>query len=96
MTVSVCQFLAVSGHISGTACLIFPKLFTHVSYIRGLYSSGGVAICCARTVLWMAFLYTMARNKRRNSDSTGSSTDLSPWRILRLIHEGAAPTGGGV
>ena len=34
MTVSVC--LAVSGHISGTACLIFPKLFTHVSYIRGL------------------------------------------------------------
>jgi len=28
------------------------------------------------------------------SDSTGGSTDLTLWRILKLTHRGAAPYGG--
>jgi len=38
----------------------------------------------------------MAWNRRRNSDTIGSSVGLSPWRILKLAHQGQHRTGGGV
>ena len=58
-------------------------------------SSGGVAICYVLPVLWMtSCLYIMAGNRRRNTDSVGSSMDLPPWRILKLTHQGAAPDRG--
>jgi len=36
----------------------------------------------------------MARNRRRVSDSVAISMDLTPWRILKLTHQGAAPDWG--
>ena len=41
---------------------------------------------------WMtSCLYIMASSRRHISDSIGSSVGLSPWRILKLVHQGAAP-----
>ena len=57
-------------------------------------SCGGLAIRYALPVLWMtSCLYTKARNRRRNSDSVGSSVDLLRWRVLKLTHQGAALNG---
>ena len=56
-------------------------------------ASCDVAILYVLPVLWMTSflcLHMMARNRRRNSDSVGSSMNLSPWRILKLTHQGAA------
>ena len=36
----------------------------------------------------------MARNRRRVSDSVAISMDLTPWRILKLTHQGGS-TGLG-
>jgi len=53
-------------------------------------SCGGVAIRYVVPVLWMtSCLYTKARNRRRSSDSIGSSVDLVRWRVLKLTHQGA-------
>ena len=38
--------------------------------------------------------YIMARNMRRDSDLTGSSTDLSPRRILKLTYQEVAQDRG--
>ena len=48
-------------------------------------------------VLRMAsYLYIMARNGRRNSESVGSSSNLLPWHVLKLTHQGKHRTDGGV
>ena len=39
-------------------------------------------------------LHIIARNSRRSCDSVGTRMDLSPWRILKLTHQGAAPGRG--
>ena len=50
-------------------------------------SSGGIVIRYVLPVSWMTSrLHIIARNKRRNSDSTA----VAPWRILKLTHQGAA------
>ena len=55
------------------------------------FSSGGVAIRYVFPVLWTtSCLYIVTMNRRRNSDSIGSSVDLSPWRVLKLTRRGAA------
>jgi len=72
------------------------QCFFHDTYVPvARSSSGGVAIRCVLPVLWMtSHFYTVARNRRRNIDSVGSSTDLTPWRILKLTYQGAAPDRG--
>ena len=58
-------------------------------------SSGDVATSYVLPVLWMAScLYIGLMARRRNGDSIRSSMDLSPWRILKLTHQGAAPDRG--
>jgi len=55
--------------------------------------SGGVAICYVLPILWMtSCLHIMVRNRRHNSDSIGSSMDLTLRRILKLTRS----TGGEV
>jgi len=39
-------------------------------------------------------LHIIARNSRRSCDSVGTRMNLSPWRILKLTHQGAAPGRG--
>jgi len=92
---SVC--LSLRKHISGTACPTYIN-FAHVTYMFvARSSSGGVAICYVLPVLWMtSCFYVMVTNKRRSSGTIGSSMDLSPWHILKLVHQGAAPDRGGV
>ena len=61
--------------------------------------SGGVAMRYVLPVLCMtSCLYIMTRYKQRNSDAIKSCrpVDLSPWRILKLTHQGAAADQGGV
>jgi len=92
MTVSVC--LSVREHISRTTCPIFTEMLL-MPVARS--SSGGVVMRYVLPVLWMtSCLYVMARNRRRLSDSIGSSMDMSPWRILKLTHQGQHRAGGGV
>jgi len=96
MTVSVC--LSVREHIFGTTCPIFTNFVCMLGLIMSVVrSSGGVAIRYVLPVLWMTSrLYTKARNRRHNSDSIETSMNLSPWRILKLTHQGQHRTGGGV
>jgi len=59
--------------------------------------SSGVATTYVLPVIWMtSSLHVMARNRRRNSDSIRNSMDLTPWHILKLTHQGAAPDRGVV
>jgi len=52
---------------------------------------------CVLPVLWMTSCsQVMARNRRHNRYSMGSSVDLTPWHIMRLTHQGADLTGSGV
>jgi len=60
-------------------------------------SFGGVAIRYVLPVLLMTSrFYIMAKNRQHDSDTIGSGMDLSPWRMLKLTHQGAAPDGGEV
>jgi len=89
MTVSVC--LSVREHISRTTCPIFTEMLL-MPVARS--SSGGVVMRYVLPVLWMtSCLYMMARNRRRLSDSIGSSMNISPWRILKLTHQGQHRAG---
>jgi len=83
--------LCLSASISPELHVLFMYVYVclHMSVAR--FSSGGVGIFYVLPVLWMTLcLHAVARNMRRNSDSIGSSVDLSPWRILKLTHQGAA------
>ena len=88
MTGSVCLY--VREHISRTTCPIFTKFLCLLPMPAARSSSGGVAICYVLPVLWY-----MVRNRRRNRDSMGSSTDLSRRRTLKLVHQGPEPDRGG-
>ena len=91
MTVSVCLSASISPELHVRSSSIF---------VHATYGSGSVLLwqrcdMYVFPVLWMtSCLYILARNGRRNSDSVWSSTDLSPWRILRLTHQRAAPERG--
>jgi len=87
MTGSVCLY--VREHISRTTCPIFTKFLCLLPMPAARSSSGGVAICYVLPVLWY-----MVRNRRRNRDSMGSSTDLSRRRTLKLVHQGPEPDRG--
>ena len=41
------------------------------------------------TILRFLLAVIMVRNRLRYSDSIGSSMELSPWRILKLTHQGS-------
>ena len=61
------------------ACYLCPRLGSALC---------GVAIRYVLPVLWMtSCLYIMTRNRRRNSDSLGSSMNLTPRHILKLTHQ---------
>ena len=80
---------------SRTTRPIFTKFLYILPMSVARSSSGGVAIRYVLPVLRMtSSLYIIARNRRRSSDSVGSSVDLSPWRILKLTQQGAAPDRG--
>jgi len=98
MTVSVCLSVCLSASISPELHVRPTPIFAHVTYMFvARSSSGGVAICYVLPVLWMtSCLYVMARNKRRSSDTIWSSMDLSPWHILKLVHQGQHRAGSGV
>jgi len=65
-------------------------------------SSGGIAICYVVPVLWMTpylHISIVARNRQRGIVTQRGQQDLTPRRILKLTHQGAAPdvrTAGGV
>jgi len=86
--VSVC--LPVREHISSTTFPIFTNFLCMLPMSVARSSSCGVALGYVLPVLWMtSCLYLMARNSRRNSDSIGSSLNLS----LRLTRRGQHRTG---
>jgi len=69
--------------------------------VAGFFSVG-VAILYALPVLWIALVHTywpeIADPQKENtqSDSIGGGMSLSPWRILKLAHQGAARDEGVV
>jgi len=84
MTLSVC--LSVRDPFCRTTCPIFTKKFLcvldDITYVD-------VVIRCVLPVLWMmSCLRILPRNRRCRSELIRSSIDLSPWHILKPIHQG--------
>ena len=73
-----------------------PQIFVHV-FVH-VISVLGRLLAALRYAMYVRFYgsckYTMAGNGRRNSNSLGTSIDLSQWRILKLTHQGGAPYRG--
>jgi len=87
--------LSIREHISETRPIYFKPNFAHVTYVCGsVLLWRRCDALCASGFMDESCLYIMARNRRRVSDSVAISMDLTPWRILKLTHQGAAPDWG--
>jgi len=75
VTVSVCLYVCLSASVSPEARVqSLPNFHSMLPMSVAQSSSGGVAICYVLPVLWMtSCLYTMARNRRRSSESIESA-----------------------
>ena len=91
LTASVCSRAYLRNYVVSDLHQIFEHLTcVRDSYVRRrrcdtLRTSGSTDD---------VMLYITTRNRRRYRHSVGSSMDPSPWRILKLIHQGTAPDRG--
>ena len=89
--------LSVRQHISRNKRSIFTRFFVHVTHVRGFVVLWRRCDTSCTSGLWMtSYLNILTSNRRHSRDPVRSSTDLTPWRILKLAHKEAAADGGEV
>ena len=82
MTLSVCLSVILSVELHVQSLPNFLCVLDDITYVD-------VVIRCVLPVLWMmSRLRILPRNRRCHSELIRSSIDLSPWHILKLIHQG--------